>query len=59
MILNCGTTTTAIARALGGFKNRTIITSAVNIAAELPATTLDVIPDRRHPTQELVLTGWP
>ena len=43
VILDSGTTTTAIARALRGFKNLTIITNAVNIAAELSATTLDVI----------------
>jgi DeoR family transcriptional regulator, aga operon transcriptional repressor len=43
VILDSGTTTTAIARALRGFKNLTVITNAVNIAAELSATTLDVI----------------
>jgi len=43
VILDSGTTTTAIARALRGFKNLTVITNAVSIAAELSATTLDVI----------------
>ena len=43
VILDSGTTTTAIARALRGFRNLTIITNAVNIAAELSNTTLDVI----------------
>lgn len=43
VILDSGTTTTAIARALRGFRNLTIITNAVNIAAELSATTLEVI----------------
>jgi len=43
VILDSGTTTTAIARALRGFRNLTIITNAVNIAAELSGTTLDVI----------------
>lgn len=43
VILDSGTTTTAIARALRGFQNLTIITNSVNIAAELAGTTLDVI----------------
>jgi DeoR family transcriptional regulator, aga operon transcriptional repressor len=43
VILDSGTTTTAIARALRRFRNLTIITNAVNIAAELSNTTLDVI----------------
>jgi DeoR family transcriptional regulator of aga operon len=43
VILDSGTTTIAIAGALRGFKNLTVITNAVNIAAELSATTLDVI----------------
>src|SRR5580700_1798633 len=34
LILDSGTTTTAIARALRNFQNLTIITNAVNIAAE-------------------------
>lgn len=43
VILDSGTTTTAIARALRGFRNLTIITNAVNIAAELSGTTLEVL----------------
>jgi len=43
VILDSGTTTTAIARALRGFRNLTIITNAINIAAELSNTSLDVI----------------
>lgn len=43
MILDSGTTTTAIARALRRFENLTIITNAVNIAAELSGSTLEVI----------------
>jgi DeoR family transcriptional regulator of aga operon len=44
MILDYGTTTTAIARALRSFQNLTIITNAVNIAAELAGTAVEVIP---------------
>jgi len=43
VILDSGTTTTAIARALRHFKKLTIITNAVNIAAELAGTPIDVI----------------
>jgi DeoR family transcriptional regulator of aga operon len=43
VILDSGTTTTAIARALRNFRNLTIITNAVNIAAELSGSTLEVI----------------
>jgi DeoR family transcriptional regulator of aga operon len=43
VILDSGTTTTAIARALRDFQNLTIITNAVNIAAELSGSTLEVI----------------
>jgi DeoR family transcriptional regulator, aga operon transcriptional repressor len=43
IILDSGTTTTAIARALRGFQNLTIITNAVNIAAELAGTAVEVI----------------
>jgi DeoR family transcriptional regulator of aga operon len=43
VVLDSGTTTTAIARALRAFRNLTIVTNAVNIAAELSGTTLDVI----------------
>lgn len=43
VILDSGTTTTAIARALRKFENLTIITNAVNIAAELSGSSLDVI----------------
>jgi DeoR family transcriptional regulator, aga operon transcriptional repressor len=43
VILDSGTTTTAVARALRNFKNLTIITNAVNIAAELAGTAVEVI----------------
>jgi DeoR family transcriptional regulator of aga operon len=43
LILDSGTTTTAIARALRNFKSLTIITNAVNIAAELAGTAVEVI----------------
>jgi DeoR family transcriptional regulator of aga operon len=43
VILDSGTTTTAIARALRGFQNLTVITNAVNIAAELAGTAIEVI----------------
>src|SRR5712671_1303723 len=43
VILDSGTTTTAIARALRHFQNLTIITNAVNIAAELAGTAVEVI----------------
>ena len=43
MILDSGTTTSAIARALRNFQNLTIVTNSVNIAAELAGTALEVI----------------
>ena len=43
IILDSGTTTTAIARALRGFQELTIVTNAVNIAAELAGTSIEVI----------------
>ena len=43
VILDSGTTTTAIARALRKFENLTIITNAANIAAELSGSSLEVI----------------
>jgi DeoR family transcriptional regulator, aga operon transcriptional repressor len=43
VILDSGTTTTAIARALRDLRNLTIITNALNIAGELAGTTIDVI----------------
>jgi DeoR family transcriptional regulator of aga operon len=43
VILDSGTTTTAIARALRDFQNLTIVTNAVNIAAELVGTSIEVI----------------
>jgi DeoR family transcriptional regulator, aga operon transcriptional repressor len=43
VILDSGTTTSAIARALRNFQNLTIITNAVNIAAELSGSALEVI----------------
>jgi DeoR family transcriptional regulator of aga operon len=43
VVLDAGTTTTALARALRGFRNLTVITNAVNIAAELAGTAVQVI----------------
>ena len=43
VILDSGTTTTAIARKPREFENLTIITNAVNIAAELSGSSLEVI----------------
>jgi DeoR family transcriptional regulator of aga operon len=43
VILDSGTTTTAIARALRSFRKLTIITNAVNIAAELAGSSVEVI----------------
>jgi DeoR family transcriptional regulator of aga operon len=43
LILDSGTTTTAIARALRNFQNLTIITNAVNIAADLAGSAVEVI----------------
>lgn len=43
VILDSGTTTTAIARALRNFGKLTIVTNAVNIAAELAGTEVEVI----------------
>ena len=43
VILDSGTTTTEIARALRNFKNLTIVTNAVNIAAELANSSLEII----------------
>ena len=43
VILDSGTTTTAVARALRELRNVTVITNAVNIAAELAGTSIAVI----------------
>jgi DeoR family transcriptional regulator of aga operon len=43
VLLDSGTTTTAIARALKDFRKLTIITNAINIAAELAGTEIEVI----------------
>ncbi len=43
VILDSGTTTTAIARALRNHQHITVITNAVNIAAELSGSALEVI----------------
>jgi DeoR family transcriptional regulator of aga operon len=43
IILDSGTTTTAIARACRGVRNLTIITNATNIAAELADSSVEVI----------------
>lgn len=43
VMLDSGTTTTAVGHALKKFSNLTVITNAVNIAAELTSTNLEVI----------------
>ena len=43
VILDSGTTTTEIARALRHFRNLTIVTTAVNIAADLATSQVEVI----------------
>jgi DeoR family transcriptional regulator of aga operon len=43
VVLDSGTTTTAVARALREFRQLTVITNAVNIAAELAGTSIEVI----------------
>lgn len=43
VLLDSGTTTTAIARGLKDFKRLTVITNAINIAAELAGTHIEVI----------------
>jgi len=57
VILDSGTTTTAIARALRKFQNLTIITNAVNIAAELSGSSLEVILTGGTLREELILAG--
>jgi DeoR family transcriptional regulator, aga operon transcriptional repressor len=43
ILLDSGTTTTAIARALRGIGGLTVVTNAINIAAELDGTDIEVI----------------
>jgi DeoR family transcriptional regulator, aga operon transcriptional repressor len=43
VILDSGTTTTVVARALRSFRHLTVVTNAVNIAAELAGTSVEVI----------------
>lgn len=43
IVLDSGTTTTAIGRALRDFKNLTVVTNALNIAAELSGSDVEVI----------------
>ncbi len=43
VLLDSGSTTTAIARQLRNFKQLTVITNAINIASELSGTAVDVI----------------
>jgi DeoR family transcriptional regulator of aga operon len=43
VLLDSGTTTTAIARELRSFQNLTIITNAVNVAAELSGSSAEII----------------
>jgi DeoR family transcriptional regulator, aga operon transcriptional repressor len=43
VVLDSGTTATTVARALRRFRSLTVITNAVNIAAELAGTTIEVI----------------
>src|SRR5260370_23188383 len=59
VILDSGTTTTAIARALRGFQNLTIVTNAVNIAAELAGTPGEVILTRGTLRQNSFSPGGP
>jgi DeoR/GlpR family transcriptional regulator of sugar metabolism len=57
VLLDSGTTTTAIARALKKFSWLTIITNAVNIAAELSNTDFEVLLTGGGAAEELVLAG--
>lgn len=43
VLLDSGSTTTAIARQLRNFKHLTVITNAINIASELSGTSVDVV----------------
>jgi DeoR family transcriptional regulator of aga operon len=43
VVLDSGTTATAVARALRRFRHLTVITNAVNIAAELAGTSIEVV----------------
>ncbi|HVP55776.1 MAG TPA: transcriptional repressor AgaR [Candidatus Eisenbacteria bacterium] len=43
VVLDSGSTTTAIARALREFQHLTVITNAINIASELSGTAIDII----------------
>ena len=43
VVLDSGTTTTAVARAIRDFRQLTVITNAVNIAAELAGSAIEVI----------------
>src|SRR5215468_9981807 len=43
VVLDSGSTTTAIGRALRGFHQLTVITNAINIASELSGASIDVI----------------
>src|SRR5215469_8813204 len=43
ILLDSGTTTTAIARALRGIAGLTVVTNAINIAVELDGTEIEVI----------------
>ncbi len=43
VLLDSGSTTTAIARQLRNFKHLTVITNAINIASELSGTAVDVV----------------
>jgi len=43
VVLDSGSTTTAVARALRDFQRLTVITNAINIASELSGTSIDVI----------------
>jgi DeoR family transcriptional regulator of aga operon len=43
VVLDSGSTTTAVARALRDFQHLTVITNALNIASELSGTNIDVI----------------
>jgi DeoR/GlpR family transcriptional regulator of sugar metabolism len=57
VLLDSGTTTTAIARALKDMSRLTVITNAINIAAELAGTHIEVILTGGTLAQKLVFPG--
>jgi len=57
VLLNSGTTTTAIARSLKDTARLTVITNTINIATKLPGTHVEVILTGGHAAQELIFPG--